>query len=74
MVVVIVQLRATEPAKLFRELRARLTELPDVAPEVKLRLVDAGVMIVCSQDCAQELVSKGKREWDRNRCNRCAQL
>jgi cyclase len=29
-------------------------------------LVDTGVAVVCSQDCAQELATKGKREWDRN--------
>src|SRR3954447_24730206 len=29
-------------------------------------LVDAGVVVVCSQDCAQELLTKGKQEWNRN--------
>ena len=29
-------------------------------------LVDAGVTVVCSRDCAEELLTKGKREWDRN--------
>jgi glyoxylase-like metal-dependent hydrolase (beta-lactamase superfamily II) len=29
-------------------------------------LVDAGAILVCSQDCAQELLTKGKREWERN--------
>jgi len=29
-------------------------------------LVDAGVTVICSQDCAQELLTKGKREWERN--------
>ena len=29
-------------------------------------MVDAGVAVVCSQDCAQELRTKGKTEWDRN--------
>jgi len=29
-------------------------------------MVDAGVAVVCSQECAQELLTKGKREWDRN--------
>jgi cyclase len=29
-------------------------------------LVDTGVVVVCSQDCAQELLTKGRREWDRN--------
>src|SRR2546425_9256834 len=29
-------------------------------------LVDAGVTVVCSRDCAAELLTKGKREWDRN--------
>jgi glyoxylase-like metal-dependent hydrolase (beta-lactamase superfamily II) len=29
-------------------------------------LVDAGVTVLCSRDCAQELLTKGKREWDRN--------
>ena len=29
-------------------------------------LVDSGVVVVCSQDCAQELSTKGKREWERN--------
>jgi cyclase len=29
-------------------------------------LVDTGVIVVCSQDCAQELLTKGKREWERN--------
>lgn len=32
-------------------------------------MVDAGVIVVCSQDCAQELLTKGKREWDRNPTN-----
>src|SRR5262249_834454 len=27
-------------------------------------LVDEGVTVVCSQDCAAELVTKGKTEWD----------
>lgn len=27
-------------------------------------LVDQGVTVVCSQDCANELADKGKREWD----------
>jgi glyoxylase-like metal-dependent hydrolase (beta-lactamase superfamily II) len=29
-------------------------------------MADAGVVVVCSQDCAQELATKGKTEWDRN--------
>jgi glyoxylase-like metal-dependent hydrolase (beta-lactamase superfamily II) len=29
-------------------------------------LVDTGVTVVCSRDCAEELLTKGKREWDRN--------
>jgi len=29
-------------------------------------LADAGVTVVCSRDCAEELLTKGKREWDRN--------
>ena len=29
-------------------------------------LADTGALIVCSQDCAQELLTKGKSEWDRN--------
>jgi len=29
-------------------------------------MADAGAVIVCSQDCAQELQTKGKREWERN--------
>jgi glyoxylase-like metal-dependent hydrolase (beta-lactamase superfamily II) len=29
-------------------------------------MVDTGAAVVCSQDCAQELQTKGKREWDRN--------
>ena len=29
-------------------------------------LADTGAVIVCSQDCAQELLTKGKSEWDRN--------
>jgi cyclase len=29
-------------------------------------LVDAGVVVVCSQDCAQELLTKGRQEWNRN--------
>ena len=29
-------------------------------------MVDAGVTVVCSRDCASELKDKGKREWDRN--------
>ena len=29
-------------------------------------MVDAGVVVVCSHDCAQELRTKGKQEWDRN--------
>ena len=29
-------------------------------------LADAGATIVCSQDCADELRTKGKREWERN--------
>jgi glyoxylase-like metal-dependent hydrolase (beta-lactamase superfamily II) len=29
-------------------------------------MADAGAVIVCSQDCAQELQTKGKAEWDRN--------
>ena len=33
-------------------------------------LVDAGVTVVCSRDCAAELVTKGKREWDRNPAER----
>ena len=28
-------------------------------------LVDAGATIVCSQECAEELATKGKREWER---------
>jgi cyclase len=27
-------------------------------------MVDEGVTVVCSQDCASELATKGKREWD----------
>ena len=29
-------------------------------------LVDNGVAVVCSQNCAQELATKGKGEWERN--------
>ena len=29
-------------------------------------MVDNGVIVVCSRDCAAELLTKGKREWDRN--------
>ncbi len=29
-------------------------------------MVDAGVVVVCSHDCAQELGTKGKQEWERN--------
>jgi cyclase len=29
-------------------------------------LVDTGVTVVCSRDCAEELLTKGKREGDRN--------
>jgi glyoxylase-like metal-dependent hydrolase (beta-lactamase superfamily II) len=29
-------------------------------------MVDAGVTVVCSRGCAEELKDKGKREWDRN--------
>ena len=29
-------------------------------------LVDSGATVVCSRDCADELLTKGKREWDRN--------
>ena len=29
-------------------------------------LVDEGVTVVCTRDCAEELLTKGKREWDRN--------
>jgi glyoxylase-like metal-dependent hydrolase (beta-lactamase superfamily II) len=29
-------------------------------------MVDAGVTVVCSRDCAEELSTKGKREWERN--------
>ena len=29
-------------------------------------LADTGAVIVCSQDCAEELRTKGKREWERN--------
>jgi cyclase len=29
-------------------------------------LVDSGVTVVCSRDCADELLTKGKREWERN--------
>src|SRR5215475_12286018 len=29
-------------------------------------MADAGVTVVCSRDCAEELKDKGKREWDRN--------
>ena len=29
-------------------------------------MVDAGVVVVCSHDCAQELRTKGKQEWERN--------
>ena len=32
-------------------------------------LVDTGVTVVCSRDCAEELLTKGKREWDRNPVN-----
>jgi glyoxylase-like metal-dependent hydrolase (beta-lactamase superfamily II) len=29
-------------------------------------LVDTGVTVVCSRNCSEELLTKGKREWDRN--------
>src|SRR3954453_14484963 len=32
-------------------------------------LADTGVTVVCSKDCAAELLTKGKREWDRTPAN-----